>query len=133
MQTSYFGNVRNLPEELEPVGIARGTPRGFKGRSVKSLAPTWDMLKLSREEYDERFDAILAGLDPRAVYEELGDRAVLLCWEQPGVWCHRRRVAEWLETELGLVIPEYGYAREDTLLYRDMPAAVKKRGRAPRK
>ena len=81
MQTSYFGNLKNIPDELEPVGIARGTPRGFKGRSCKSLAPTWAMLKLPRDEYDRQFDAILEGLDAGEVFEELGENSALLCWE----------------------------------------------------
>lgn len=123
MQTSYFGNVKNIPEGLEAVGIARGNPRGYRGRSYKELAPTRAMLKLSREEYDRQFEAILDQLDPQRVYEDLGENTVLLCWEAPGVWCHRRRVAEWLEAALGVEIPELGEAREETLAYHAMPAA----------
>ena len=37
---------------------------------------------------------MLPALDPRQLYEELGDGAVLLCYESPNVWCHRRAVAE---------------------------------------
>ncbi|MFQ5731914.1 MAG: hypothetical protein ACE5KM_08160 [Planctomycetaceae bacterium] len=133
MHTSYFGNVKNLPGELAPVSIARGAPRGFQGKSFKALAPTWAMLKLPREEYDEQFDAILAELDAQEVYDELGDDAVLLCWEPPGIWCHRRRVAEWLETELGVSIPEYGFPRDAATPYREMPAAPAKPKRPRRK
>lgn len=35
-----------------------------------------------------------------------GPDVVLLCYEKPGQFCHRRLVAEWFEQELGLVVPE---------------------------
>lgn len=126
MYTSHFGNLKNIPAELQPVGIARGTPRGFRGRSLKTLAPTWAMLKLSREEYDDQFDAILEKLDAQEVFDELGENAVLLCWEAAGFWCHRRRVAEWLETALGISIPELGFARDECAPYRELPEAPQK-------
>ena len=125
MLTSDFANVQNIPDHLEPVGIARGTPRGYRGRSVKSLAPTWKMLKLPREEYDQQFDEILAQLDPVEIAEELGENAVLLCWERPHTWCHRRRVAEWLEAALGIEIPELGFERSECPPYAELPAAKK--------
>ena len=127
MYTSYFGNVNNLPAELEPVAIARGTPRTYRGRRFKTLAPTWAMLKLPREEYDRQFDAILDSLEAQQVYEELGENAVLLCWEAPEFWCHRRRVAEWFEEQLGVSVPECGFARDDSLPYVELPEAPKKK------
>ena len=127
MFTSDFANLKTLPTDLEPVAISRGTPRGYRGRSVKALAPTWAMLKLPREEYDKQFDAILEGLDARQMFDELGDSAVLLCWEAAGHWCHRRRVAEWFEQELGVTVSEFGFTREEVSPYVEMPAAPEKK------
>jgi hypothetical protein len=53
-------------------------------------------------------------LDPRKVYDELGDNAVLLCFCDPNEYCHRRLVAEWLEFHLGVLVPELGLARDET-------------------
>jgi uncharacterized protein (DUF488 family) len=50
---------------------------------------------------------VLDKLDPAKVVEELGFDAVLLCWEAPGRFCHRRLVAAWLEEALGIEVPEY--------------------------
>jgi len=127
MFTSDFTNLKKLPTDLEPVAISRGTPRGYRGRCVKALAPTWAMLKLPREEYDKQFDAILEELDARQIYDELGESAVLLCWESLGHWCHRRRVAEWFEQELGVTVSEFGFMREELLPYVEMPAAPAKK------
>jgi len=121
MFTSCFARIKQIPADLEPVCIARGKPAWYKGRVDLRLAPTWDMLKMSLEGYNEHFDAILAALDARALYDELGDRAVLLCWEAPNVCCHRRRVAEWFESELGVVVPELGLERAEVLAYAEAP------------
>jgi uncharacterized protein (DUF488 family) len=48
----------------------------------------------------------LSKLDPQKVFSDLGQDAILLCWEKPGEDCHRRLVAEWLEGLLGIKVPE---------------------------
>lgn len=92
---------------------ARGAHEGF--RVYSALAPGAWFKSVSREEYIQRFTAQLAALDPRQVWDELhalanGAEPVMLCWEVPPWtdrnWCHRRMVAEWLERELGVEIPE---------------------------
>jgi hypothetical protein len=118
--TSFFANVKNLPPDLVPVSIARGAPRGWKGRNELRLSPTWAMLKLPKPEYDARFAEVLAQLDPAEIALALGDNAVLLCWEKPGEWCHRRMVAEWLEQALGIEIPEFGFERAACVPYAEM-------------
>jgi hypothetical protein len=123
--TSFFGNLANIPADLRPVGIARGTPRWYKGASDKRLAPTWAMLKMSRPDYDAAMVAILDRLDPRELYESLGANAVLLCWEKPNLWCHRRLVAERLEQALGIEVPELGLPRCEVLPYHELPAERK--------
>jgi uncharacterized protein (DUF488 family) len=45
-------------------------------------------------------------LDPQKVFDDLGEDAILLCWEAPCQFCHRRLVAEWLEKHLGVNVPE---------------------------
>src|SRR5260370_27573580 len=126
MFTSNFGQVKSiLAAGLEPVAISRGVPKWFKGRRMLQLAPTWAMLKMTAEEYNVRFEAILSELDPKQVYTELGDKAVLLCWEKPNIErCHRRRVAEWFEQGLGMVVPEFGFQRQDTPAYLSMPSRL---------
>jgi len=117
MFTSYFANLKKIAAEhtdLEPVAISVGIPKWFKGRRELRLAPTWAMLKMSSEDYDRHFATILAGLDPAQLAHDLGDRAVLLCWERPGEPCHRRDVAEWLEQALAIVVPELGIDRAAT-------------------
>jgi len=44
-------------------------------------------------------------LNPVHVADDLEGK-VLLCWELPGQFCHRRLVAEWLEKNLLIEVPE---------------------------
>lgn len=98
------------------VSIARAAPRGMSGFRVYSkLAPGPWFKSVDKAEYERRYFKQLNALDPRVVVEDLnacagGYEPVLLCWEtmhKPGEWCHRHMVAEWLKTELGMIVPEY--------------------------
>lgn len=136
MFTSNFARVKRLPDELRPVGIAIKPPWYWKGPNEFRLAPTSAMLSMELKHYNVGFRRILAKLDAHELHESLGENAVLLCWESPGVSCHRRMVAEWFETKLGIVVPEYGFAREECPPYRDLPPkqarSTKKRSRSRR-
>lgn len=67
----------------------------------------------------------LAALDAREVWGQIqGDRAVLLCWEGRNVWCHRRMVAEWFESQLQVVVSEFGLDRSEITPYREMHARL---------
>ena len=93
------------------ISIARGTPSWFIGKRYSPLAPPWGLIKgykngtVSEEEYTKIYNKLLAGLDPHEVYLRLQDR-VLLCWEKPGDFCHRRLVADWIQRETGNEVPE---------------------------
>lgn len=108
MKTSYFGSRQW--HGLNAVSIARGEPKWYRGRSYKDLAPPWYMIKIKdEEEYTKQYnEKILGRLSPEKVVRDLGEDAILLCWERPGEFCHRRLVAEWLEEELGIKVPELG-------------------------
>jgi hypothetical protein len=78
------------------------------------LTPERRWLDLANDQFDALYAALLAQMDPRAVFDALGDRAVMLCWERPGGLCHRRYVAEWFEFHLAVVVPEWGIDRATT-------------------
>jgi Protein of unknown function, DUF488 len=102
-----------------PLRITLGPPRfrldyGLAG-SIPSLAPRKRHFYLKGEAFREQY---LADLDRRIgpdgvlhllaqAVEEHG-AIVLLCFENvlAGQACHRRMLADWLQTERGLVIPE---------------------------
>ena len=108
--TSYFANIRNLPDSFEPVSIARWPPKWFKGKKYAILAPPNEILAMHR--VDEKYAAhgfystdfhhrVLDLLNPDDVVRNLHamtnkPNIALLCYEKPGDFCHRHLVADWL-------------------------------------
>ena len=111
--TSYFAKSSRHPRA---VSIARFSPRWYgKGRRYIQLAPSPQLLKSKlppdqwREEYQTQ---VLDRLDPLLVALELGDGAVMLCFEKPGEICHRHYVADWLRERCKIEVEEIGVSRE---------------------
>ena len=80
--TTYFAQLRNLPEHIVPISIARSTPKWFTGLEYKKLAPTWEILsewknsevkgKREEEQYINAFKSdVLSKLNPLDVVREL--------------------------------------------------------------
>lgn len=108
MKTSYFAGYYGPGA----IAISTGYPR-FREPGIPryiELGPDRSWLKLSVPEYNIRFDARLAALDPQTCWDDLhalvSVEPVLLCYEKPGELCHRRYVAEWFERHLLMVVPE---------------------------
>lgn len=68
------------------------------------------MLRSSERQFDDLYWTRLEALDAQRVYRDLvalaGPDALLLCHEKPGIPCHRLIVACWLESTLGIHVPE---------------------------
>lgn len=107
MQTSYFSKYRGD----SGVCIALKHPDGFQGKCYPPLFPKWSFLSKYFKDHDEEaytreyHAQVLSKLDPQKVYNDLKD-CVLLCWEGPNKFCHRRLVAQWLKDALGAEVPE---------------------------
>lgn len=117
IQTSNFYHFKHTPDDQRLVSIALYAPKWYRGRSYPALAPDRDMLKMDESEYRPEYAAILARLDPYKVAEDLGPDAILLCWEDPRLFCHRRLVAEWLEDHLGIKVHEIGFDERQKTLF----------------
>ena len=89
------------------VGISQCVPKWYKGALYKKLAPPWEIVKIGDEATFRRLyhEMVLSHLNPFHVADDLEGK-VLLCWEHPGQFCHRRLVAEWLEKNLLIEVPE---------------------------
>lgn len=99
MFTSYFS--KNA-KHINAVSISAKCPEWYKGREYKKLAPKyWFFIKYKTDKDEEfyteqYFKEVLSKLDAKDVLKELGDDAVLLCYEKTGDFCHRHLVSEWL-------------------------------------
>lgn len=122
MFTGYFGKVKSYPQNkgYKFVSIARFN-KFWQGEEYKKLAPPAEIIKIEDEELYTKlyYEKVLNKLSPRQVYEELGDNAVLLCYEKwtdienGNTFCHRRIVAKWLENNLGIRVEELEYENKN--------------------
>jgi uncharacterized protein (DUF488 family) len=109
MKTSNYNNCLDNPNS---VSIAGKCPVSYKGKEYKKLAPKYWFFKKYKEDGDEEFyttqyyKEVLDKLDTKEVYNELGEDAILVCWENPDEFCHRHIVAKWLSLNLGIEIKE---------------------------
>jgi uncharacterized protein (DUF488 family) len=109
IQTSYFAKSANHPNA---VSIAGKAPEWYKGRQYKKLAPKYWFFKKFKEDNDivfyteHYYKEVLDLLDPLEIVQELGENAVILCWEASDKFCHRHLVAEWLQKHLNIEIKE---------------------------
>lgn len=104
--TSCWGRMRLIVARgLSPVSTARYAPDFFIGRVYMPLAPTQKNFGLKGAAFDAAYRAQLAKLDPVKVAADLGENAVLLCWEGDPAECHRALIAEWL-TAAGVEVQE---------------------------
>lgn len=106
-----------------------GNAWGFYGNAYKKMSPRlylWQYYDqnpdgLSEEElinwyikefYELRLKDLNADDLINTLNEKFGDEIVLLCHELPGTklnkehFCHRRLLADWIELETGIIIPE---------------------------
>jgi uncharacterized protein (DUF488 family) len=112
--TGNFANVKKYEARgLYPVSIALSA-RYFSGDKFPQLAPAYSFMKEEEKEYTKQYKSVvLSRITPQFVFNILlqkggGRDVVLLCHEKQGEFCHRRLVAQWLEENLSIQVPELG-------------------------
>jgi hypothetical protein len=99
MKTSYFAKSGKDPNA---VAICAYCPSWYTGKQYPALAPPWSLVSAykktgDKDAYEEFYlKHVLANLSPSKVIVDLGNSAILLCYENPQDFCHRHIVADWL-------------------------------------
>ncbi|MBR6821373.1 MAG: hypothetical protein IKM55_04030 [Bacilli bacterium] len=106
-----------------------GNAWGFYGNAYKKMSPRLYLWQYYEQNPDnltedelinwyimEFYNLRLKDLNPYVLLDTLkqrfGEELILLCHELPGIeinkehFCHRRLLADWIELETGIVIPE---------------------------
>lgn len=122
--TSYFAKVKQLQESgfNNLVCVAGYAPKFFydtpNARFYPDLAPRkdwfweWKNKHLSNDWYIAKYnETVLSKLNPEKVVEDLGDNAVMLCYEKPGDFCHRHLIADWIAKNTGMTVEEVDFSR----------------------
>ena len=109
MKTSNFKNYKGD----NGVSICLYPPLDYSGTQWPSLAPDRQTFfakkadEIDEKEYEKQYrEKVLSKFDPKELYQRLQGQ-VLLCWEPAGDFCHRRIVADWIQENLGIEVPEW--------------------------
>ena len=125
--TSCYANAKS--GNLVSITGDGGNAWGFYGNAYKKMSPRlylWQYYdrnpdSLTEEELidwyiKEFYELRLKDLNPNELMstlkERFGEDIILLCHELPGLeinkehFCHRRLLADWIELETGIIIPE---------------------------
>ena len=118
--TSNFAKSGKHPDAI---AISQGVPRFYRVKRYLPLAPPRWLLKAKDPElFHREYRKQLESLEAKQLADGLGPNAILLCWESFNVRCHRRLVAEWLEEKLGIVVPELGHERAESIPFNEQPS-----------
>lgn len=116
--TSCFKKASSLDSsKYLVVSISRFNPRGFNGVSLKSLAPSRQLLSaykkgISWEEYSKRYhlECLSSSIVKVALKSLLslthGRDIVLCCYESPSMNCHRFLLADFIQERFGYNVRE---------------------------
>ena len=114
--TSYYANLKNIPQNLKPISISLYKPKDIDIDSIIELAPSKEILStyknskqtnIDRDKYIKDYKNQIKNYD----FSKL-DNVVLMCYENPFDFCHRHIVAEMIEIQTGNKISEYGFDNE---------------------
>ena len=120
IDTSYFANLRNLPDNIVPISICTKSPTWYTGLEYKPLAPGYGIMLIWKKDRDlERFRSAyiensLDRLEPIHVLLECNSMLdndtqdiCIICYEKPDDVCHRHFVSQWLRNN-GFQCEEWG-------------------------
>lgn len=105
---SYFANLKNLGDSVEPISVSLYVPSWYSGKTCKSLAPTEEILRaykssqINIEQYIEHYyEDVLSKYSVENIlwsFENMGGGKdiALVCYEKAGVFCHRHLILMWL-------------------------------------
>lgn len=121
IQTSNYARNGKNPDAIS---ISCSSPQWFMGAKFPLLAPEWTMVDsikkglMSEKEYTMKYIDLIKNrrnqgqLTALMIYDMLPENSILLCYEPPNEFCHRRVLAEWINIETGIEIPEWKSEKE---------------------
>lgn len=123
MKKIYTSNYARNSSNPNAVAISGAIPEWYEGDWMKILAPKKDMVgrlknnspNYSQRKYTRDYLELLKSrnLTPEKVIKMIPANAILLCYESPGDFCHRRLLADWLTRHTGIEIPEWQNEKEE--------------------
>lgn len=123
----FTSNYARHGQDPNAVAISAITPSWYTGKVYSPLAPSWEIIKaiksgkITNDEYTILYLKLLKErqLTAEKVLNDLGENAILLCYESPGTFCHRRIVANWIQEQTGFEVPELSLYNKNSEIIND--------------
>ena len=111
--TTYFDNLKSLPDSIIPISICLKTPDWYDGLQYKKLAPRETFFHVWRKTRNNNYyidcfnEQVLKQLNIDEVILDIKNLIsnipnnenkdiALVCYELPCEFCHRHLVSQWL-------------------------------------
>ncbi len=117
MKKIYTSNYARHATNPNAIGISLVVPEWYEGTTNPILAPTSDMvfsLKRDKKGYNQRkyvrdyIDLMHdRHVNPHKLIKSWDTNTILLCYEAPTEFCHRRVLADWIKEHTGFEISEW--------------------------
>ena len=116
--TSYYGKLKSLEKAgIVSISISLSPPSWFNGITLLELAPSWDMMKISKAKYEVAYREKLEKVNFNYIFRHIksvsrGKDVALLCFEslktgRDDDWCHRTMLADWMKEKYHFTIDEW--------------------------
>lgn len=115
--TSYYGNVKNLPEDSILVSISVTQPYYIE-KVIPQFKPWWETVNnikkgiIDETEYTRQYLSKISKYNDKTwnvikkMYES-EKNYILLCYEKPEDFCHRHILSKFLNEKLNINIQEW--------------------------
>ena len=117
--TSCYTNAKS--GNLVSITGDGGNAWGFYGNAYKKMSPKLYLWQY----YDQNPDNLSEDELMDTLKQKFGEEIILLCHELPGLeinkehFCHRRLLADWIELETGIVIPELSINESGVITFKE--------------
>lgn len=121
MKKLYTSNYARQGSNPLSVGTSCVMPKWYTGMTNSIVAPTWDLVRrykqkeINSDEYSAEYLLLLESrnFDAQQFVDKLPDGAMLLCYEPPGEFCHRRLLAKWIDVFTDTKAEEWRNEKEE--------------------
>lgn len=112
--TSYFGNLQKIQRAgIVPISVSLWPPKWYSGLRMPELAPEKLFINWPEQHYKPKYQEKLDKLNAKEVLKKIiqlsgGKDVAICCYEKPNEFCHRQMIADWLRSETGEPVEEFG-------------------------
>lgn len=134
----FTGNYEKCKAgNLISISFDKGESAGFKGKIMLELAPFRDFFHVWRDNIgkipeedniryyiEQYYSRVLSKVDILGLLKKEKD-PILLCYEKSEEFCHRHVLAEYINIQYGIVVPEIEISEKLEITIKERPKKIR--------